>query len=293
MLVLAVIAPAFATHDPYAIDLKNVTAAPSSEFIMGTDYEGRCIACRLLYGASRSILSAFIVVAATLVIGTFVGIVCGYVGGLFDTVVMRFVDAVQAFPDVVFAIAVAAMLGGGMENCIIALTAVGWTSYARLARSRVLAVKDRSFVAAARIAGASRLSLLVKTVLPNCLTPLVVSASMHVGSAILSFAGLSFLGLGSAPPFPEWGTMLSDGRATLQQAPWTVFFPGFAILCVVMIMGMFGDSVNEMLNPKPHGTSRAKRRRLKERFSRRAAQTVEVRSMQASSVCGRDDIPSK
>ena len=216
----------------------------------GTDYIGRCIACRLVHGASRFIFAAFAVVAVTFVIGTSIGILSGYLGGAFDTIVMRFVDAVQAFPSMVFTISVAAMLGTGMTNCIIAMTAIGWTGYARLARAQVLSLRGRTFVSAARISGMSRTQILLKTILPNSLTPLVVSASMHVGNAILSFSGLSFLGLGTAPPYPEWGNMLNDGKATLQQAPWTVFYPGLAILLVVMIMGMFGDSVNEMLNPK-------------------------------------------
>ncbi len=250
LLLFSLIAPHFIRHDPYEVDLLQVTAAPSSEYIFGTDYIGRCIFCRLVAGASRSIFSAFIVVAVTFVIGTSIGILCGYFGGMFDILVMRFVDAVQAFPSMVFTIAVAAMLGSGMRNCIIAMTAVGWTGYARLARAQVLTLKEKTFVSAARVSGANRFSILLKTILPNSLTPLVVSASMHVGNSILSFSGLSFLGLGTAPPYPEWGNMLNDGKATLQTAPWTVIFPGLAILLVVMIMGMFGDSVNAALNPK-------------------------------------------
>lgn len=250
LVIFALVGPHFCRHDPYKIDLRNVTAAPSDEYIFGTDYIGRCIACRLVHGASRSIFAAFAVVAITFVIGTAIGVVSAYVGGAFDTVVMRFVDAVQAFPSMVFTISVAAMLGTGMINCIIAMTVIGWTGYARLARTQVLSLKEKTFVSAARISGMSRAQILLKTILPNSLTPLVVSASMHVGNAILSFSGLSFLGLGTAPPYPEWGNMLNDGKATLQQAPWTVFYPGLAILIVVMIMGMFGDSVNEMLNPK-------------------------------------------
>lgn len=250
LVIFAIVGPRFCTHDPYKINLRNVTGAPDEEFIFGTDYIGRCIACRLVHGASRSIFSAFAVVAITFVIGAAVGITSGYIGGTFDAIFMRFVDAVQAFPNLVFTISVAAMLGNGMTNCIIAMTVIGWTGYARLARTQVLSLKEKTFVHAARTSGMSNIQILLKTILPNCLTPLVVSASMHVGNAILSFSGLSFLGLGTAPPFPEWGNMLNDGKATLQQAPWTVIFPGLAILIVVMIMGMFGDSVNEMLNPK-------------------------------------------
>ena len=250
LLAASVVAPHFIRHDPYKMDLTNVRARPSSEYIFGTDRIGRCMFCRLVTGAARSIYSAIVVVVITLVIGTAVGVISGYAGGRFDTVMMRFVDTIQAFPSTVFTISVAAMLGSGTLNCIIAMTAVSWAGYARLARSQVLSLKEKTFVAAARLSGMSRGKILLKTILPNCLTPLVVSASSHVGSAILSFSGLSFLGLGTAPPYPEWGNMLNEGREWLQTAPWTVFFPGLAILVVVMIMSMFGDSVNEMLNPK-------------------------------------------
>ena len=253
LLILALIGPHFIHHDPYAMDLTNVRAKPGGEYIFGTDKIGRCLFCRLVTGAARSIYSAILVVFLTLLIGTVVGIVSGYVGGRTDILIMRLVDVVQAFPSTVFTISVVAMLGKGTFHCILAMTAVSWAGYARLARAQVLSLKERTFVSAARISGMSSASILFRTILPNSLTPLVVSASSHVGSAILSFSGLSFLGLGTAPPYPEWGNMLNEGREMLQTAPWNVLFPGCAILIVVMIMGMFGDSVNEMLNPKKRG----------------------------------------
>ncbi len=250
LLLLSLIGPHFIKHDPYEMDLDNVRSAPSSEYIFGTDKIGRCTFCRLVTGAARSIFSAILVVIITLTIGTIVGITSGYIGGRFDTLVMRFVDTIQAFPSTVFTISVAAMLGSGTINCIIAMTAISWAGYARIARSQVLSLKEKTFVDAAVFSGMNRWQTLIKTILPNSLTPLVVSASSHVGSAILSFSGLSFLGLGTAPPYPEWGNMLNEGREWLQTAPWTVMYPGFAILIVVMIMSMFGDSVNEFINPK-------------------------------------------
>lgn len=250
LLVFAWVGPRFIHHDPYEVNLLQITARPSAEYLMGTDYLGRCTLCRLITGAARSIYASLAVVAITFIIGTAIGTVCGFIGGAFDTVVMRFVDAVQAFPSLVFTIAIAAMLGSGMGNCIIAMSCINWTQYARLSRSQVLQVKERTFVKAARTTGMTNRQILFKTILPNSMTPLIVSASMHVGNTILGFSGLSFLGLGTMPPFPEWGNMLNDGKATLQTAPWTVIFPGLAILLVVMIMGMFGDSVNEALNPK-------------------------------------------
>ena len=247
LFAAALIAPHFLKHDPYEVNLLQTTKAPGNGYLMGTDYLGRCIFCRLLKGAARSVFSALAVVAVTFVVGTAIGCICGYAGGWFDTIVMRFVDAVQAFPELVFTISVAAMLGSGMGNCIIAMSAIGWTSYARLARSQVLQIKEKTYVSCARISGAGKRNILFRTILPNSMTPLVVQASMHVGNAILGFSGLSFLGLGTAPPYPEWGTMLNDGKQSFQMAPWTILFPGLAIFLVVMIMGMFGDSVNGLI----------------------------------------------
>lgn len=250
LLVFAAIGPLFMQHDPLEVNLAQVNMPPSGEYPLGTDYIGRCILCRLIEGAARSIYSAIIVVALTFVVGTFIGTLSGFFGGTLDTLLMRLVDSFQAFPSMIFTIAVAGMLGMGIKNCIIAMAVIGWTGYARLARNQILSVKERTFVSAARISGCSTLQILLRTILPNSLSPLVVFATMHVGSAILSFAGLSFLGLGTPPPFPEWGNMLNEGRQRLQIAPWSAMFPGLAIVLVVVIMGMFGDSINEMLNPK-------------------------------------------
>lgn len=249
LLVLALVGPLLIYHDPYLVDLSQVNQPPGRDYIMGTDYVGRCIFCRLVQGAARSIYGALLVVALTFLVGSLIGTLCGYCGGWVDTIIMRLVESVQAFPNLVFTVAVAGMLGGGLPSCIIAMAAVGWTGYARLARSQVLSLKERTFVGAARISGRTPVQILLGTILPNALGPLVVSASMHVGNTILGFAGLSFLGLGTAPPYPEWGTMLNEGKDKLQLAPWGVFFPGLAILLVVMLMGMLGDSINERLSP--------------------------------------------
>lgn len=242
--------PFLTPHDPYAVELSQINQPPSAFYWMGTDYLGRCIACRLIHGAARSVFSSVLVVTVTFLVGTLVGMASGYLGGLWDSLLMRLVDSVQAFPSLIFTIAVAAMLGGGLGNCLFAMCGVGWTRYARLARSQVLGLREKNFVYAARMSGMSRPAILLQAIFPNALPPLLVEASMHIGNAILSFAGLSYLGLGTAPPYPEWGNMLSDGQATLQTAPWTVLFPGLAILLVVMIMGLLGDSVNAVLNPK-------------------------------------------
>ena len=250
IFVLALVGPYFTPHDPYKNDLSNVNQFPSREYIMGTDTLGRCIACRLVEGAFQSIFSAALVVIITFVVGTAIGILCGYFGGVVDIVVMRLVDSIQAFPNLIFTICAAALLGGGLMNCVLAMSLTGWTSYARLARSQVLALKEETFVSAAHISGMSTGKILVKTILPNSLRPLMVSASTHVGRAIINFSSLSFLGLGTALPYPEWGAMLNEARVRLQIAPWAAIFPGMAIFLVILIMGMFGDSLNEWLNPK-------------------------------------------
>ncbi len=214
LFIFALVAPCFAPHDPYEVNTLNVKAPPSPEYPFGTDYIGRCILSRLLHGAARSIFAAIPVVIITMIVGTAIGILSGYFGGKVDLIVMRFVDTVQSFPSLVFTIAVASMLGAGLINCIIALSAIGWTTYARLARSRVLSLKEKTFVSAAKVSGMSDGWILFHVLLPNSITPVIVEASMHVGNAILAFAGLSFLGLGTMPPFPEWGTMLNDGKST-------------------------------------------------------------------------------
>ncbi|MDU0939916.1 MAG: ABC transporter permease [Clostridiales bacterium] len=249
LLVFVIFSPRLAPYDPYAIDLKNTLTGPSELHRLGTDYIGRDIFSRILHGGYRSIYSALAVVLITAGTGTVVGILCGYIGGAFDTIVMRITDSFQAFPSLIFTIAVAAMLGGGLLNAIIAMSAIGWTGYARLARSSVITIKEKNYVKAALITGSSKTGLLFRTILPNAMSSIIVMASMSVSNKILAFAGLSYLGLGTAKPFPEWGAMLNDGQETLQIAPWAVIYPGAAIFIVVIIMGMFGDSVNEYLNP--------------------------------------------
>lgn len=250
LLVFVIFSPKIAPHDPYAIDLKNTLRGPSDIHRLGTDYIGRDILSRILCGGYRSIYSSLAVVVITAVTGTFIGVLCGYIGGAFDTIVMRITDSFQAFPSLIFTIAVAAMLGGGLLNAIIAMSAIGWTGYARLARSSVITIKEKTYVKSAFITGYSKVGLLFRIILPNAISSIIVMASMDVSNKILAFAGLSYLGLGTAKPFPEWGAMLNDGQETLQIAPWAIIYPGMAIFIVVIIMGMFGDSVNEYLNPE-------------------------------------------
>lgn len=248
LLLFSILGPVLAPHDPYAMDLSNTNMPPSAEYPFGTDYIGRCIMSRLFYGAFRSIFASVLVVLITFVIGTAIGVISGFLGGKFDIIVQRFVDSIQAFPYMIFTIAVAALLGNGIVNCIIALSVVTWPRYTRLARAQVISIKERTFISAARVSGTPKLLILVTNIFPNILPALVVEASMRIGTTILSFSTLSFIGLGTAPPYPEWGNMLDTARQYFQTAPWTFLFPGLAILIVVLIMSMFGDSINSLLH---------------------------------------------
>ena len=226
---------------------------------MGTDSLGRCILCRVLTGLHTTVLAALAVVALSVVIGSVLGALSGYIGGVFDSVVMRITDAFMAFPTLVLGIAIAGLLDGGLQNAVIALVVPGWTRFARIARSSVLALKERPFIQAAVIGGLSRTAIALKHVLPNILPPLIVTACLDIGGSMLSLAGLSFLGLGASPPSPELGAMINQAASGFQTAPWAVFAPGFAIFLVVVVFNYFGDSVNEVLGNKISLFVRAKK----------------------------------
>lgn len=254
----ALIMPHVTPHDPIASDLLHVNRPPGTGYPLGTDSVGRCVACRVMAGLGTTLFSAFAIAGLSFVAGSLVGAVSGYLGGWVDAVVMRVVDAFMAFPSLVLSIAVAGLLGGGLANAVIALAVVDWTRFARLARAQVLSVKTRTFVMAERVGGLSVARIAVVHVLPNILPPLVVTACLDVGGMMLNLAGLSFLGLGAAPPAPELGSMVNQAAATFQVAPWAVLAPGGAILVSVMVLNMFGDAANDLLMS---GGSRVPRRR--------------------------------
>lgn len=246
--LLVLLAPLFAPHDPIAGELALMNQAPSGEYLLGTDYLGRCIACRAIWGARTSLLAALAITLICFVVGSVLGALSGSIGGAFDAVVMRITDAFMAFPAIVLSIAIAGMLGGGMANAVIALAVPGWTRFARLARGEVLSMKGRTFVLAERAAGASGFTIAVRHVLPNIMPALLVTAAVTVGNMILSLAGLSFLGLGAAPPAPELGSMVNLGAKDFALAPWAVFGPGAVILVMVMVFNLFGDAANDYLD---------------------------------------------
>jgi len=247
--VLCVIAPAFEPNDPNLANLAVAKQGPSAQYPWGTDGLGRCVMSRVLAGAATSVFSALEIVALTLGIGSAVGILAGYFGGRMDEILMRIVDIFLAFPGMVLALAVAGMLGLGMKNAVIALTATCWPQYARLARSAVLSLRQENFVSAAKLNGQTPGSILWRHILPNALRPVIVTASLSIGDTILALSGLSFLGLGAQPPVAEWGTMLADGRGLMQKCPWLVLYPGLSIFFTSILFNLLGDCVRDVLDP--------------------------------------------
>jgi peptide/nickel transport system permease protein len=250
VVLVAVFAERLCPYDPYAQDLSMSYQAPSAAHLMGTDTYGRDMFSRVIVGAKASILSTLALVIVIAVFGTIVGTISGYFGGKFDAAVMRISDFFLAFPGLVFALAVAALLGGGILNAVIALAAISWPKYSRVARSQTLSVKVSSFVQAAVLAGDNPPQIIFRHIMPNILGPILVTAMLDIGTMIMELAGLSFLGLGAQPPIAEWGSMMSNGRSMLQTYPWVVLSPGFAIFISVVIFNLLGDSVRDYLDPK-------------------------------------------
>lgn len=237
-------------YDPYLQDLSLAKTPPSSEHLLGTDRYGRDMLSRVIAGSKTSIFSTLLLVGFIAAFGSLVGIICARVGKTFDTVLMRTADMFLAFPGLVFALAVAAVLGGGVHNAILALAAISWPKYARLARSQTLAIESAPFIQAAKMAGSGPIKLIRKHILPNIMGPILVTAMLDIGTMMMELAGLSFLGLGAKPPIPEWGSMMSDTRNLLPTQPWVTLAPGFAIFISVMIFNLLGDTVRDYLDPK-------------------------------------------
>ena len=251
IILISVFAPVVCQGvDPTEGDMTNAIVAPSAEHPFGTDKMGRDIFARVIYGSRTSLVSTFALVLTIFVIGTFLGILAGYFGGVVDAVIMRIADMMIAFPGLVLAIAVAGMLGASTKNAIIAISVVSWPKYARLARSLVMKIRHTDFVAAAQVTGSRTPYMLWKYMLPNTITTLVITAATDIGSMMMELAALSFLGFGAQPPTPEWGSMLNEGRNFMQSAPWMMIYPGLAIFVTVVIFNMLGDNLRDILDPK-------------------------------------------
>ena len=238
-----------ASHDPTAISLDNRLLSPDREFPLGTDHLGRDELSRLLHGGRTTLGTAAVVLAAVFAIALTVGTLSGYYGRWLDTLLMGLVDLLLAFPGLILAVAIAGILGPSLMNVMIAMAAVWWAGYARLVRGMVLSIRNREFVEAARALGANDRRIMVFHIWKNILGPVVVLASLDMGSIILGISGLSFLGLGAQPPTPEWGAMLNDGRPFLQSAPQMMLYPGAAIFLVVLGFNLLGDGLRDILDP--------------------------------------------
>ncbi|RHO86080.1 ABC transporter permease [Ruminococcus sp. AF41-9] len=250
LVILAVFSDQLCPYDPYAQDLASALQPPSLQHPMGTDTYGRDMLSRVISGARASIFSTFILVAVISVFGTVVGVCSGYYGGVMDSVMMRISDVCLAFPGLVFAMAIAAILGGGIQNAIIALAVISWPKYSRIARSQTLALKNEPYIHAALLAGDNSGQIMIRHVLPNMLGPVLVTAMLDIGTMMMELAGLSFLGLGAQIPMAEWGSMMSSGRSMIQTYPWVVLSPGIAIFVSVVIFNLLGDTIRDYLDPK-------------------------------------------
>jgi len=256
LVLMAVFASLIAPHNPDVQYRDSFLVPPvwqeggKAEFLLGTDAVGRDILSRLIYGAQFSLFIGVVVVTIALVGGITIGLVAGYMRGAVDTFIMRVMDIILAFPSLLLALVLVAILGPGLINAMIAIAIVLQPHFVRLTRAAVLAERSRDYVVAARVAGAGHFRLMFKTILPNCLAPLIVQATLSFSNAILDAAALGFLGMGAQPPTPEWGTMLAEAREFILRAWWVVTFPGLAILITVLAINLVGDGLRDALDPK-------------------------------------------
>lgn len=250
LLLVTLFAQYLAPYDPYAQNLEEALQAPSPRHIMGTDRHGRDMFSRVLVGGQTSIFATLALVAIISIFGTVVGTLCGFYGGKLDALVMRISDVCLAFPGLVFAMAVAALLNGGIGNAVLALAVISWPKYSRVARSQTLAIREQPFVGAAQLAGNTAIQTIVRHILPNILGPILVTAMLDIGTMMMELAGLSFLGLGAQPPTAEWGNMMSSGRSMLQIYPWVVLSPGIGIFISVVLFNLLGDTVRDYMDPR-------------------------------------------
>ena len=250
VIVMAVFAPLLAPHSPYTIRNEHRLLGPSSDYPLGTDEFGRDILSRIIYGARISLQVGAISVVIALIVGGVLGLISGFYGGWADTIISRLLDIVFAFPDILLAIALLAVLGPDLKNVMIAIGIVYTPSFARIVRGPVLSVRSQEDVEASRVIGASTGRTMFRHVLPNVTAPLIVQATIAFSFAILTEAALSFLGLGAQPPEPSWGSMLNAGKRFIELAPWMAIFPGLAIMIAVLGFNLIGDWLRDVLDPR-------------------------------------------
>lgn len=250
LILLAIFAPLIAPGSPYAQDLTQRLLAPSGEHWFGTDELGRDIYARIVHGGRVTLTIVLLVAVIVAPLGLVIGTASGYFGGLIDTVLMRITDIFLAFPRLILALAFVAALGPGIENAVIAIALTAWPPYARVARAETLTLRESDFISAVRLQGASALRILLRHVMPLCLSSVIIRVTLDMAGIILTAAGLGFLGLGAQPPIPEWGAMVSSGRAFLLDQWWVATIPGLAIFIVSLGFNLLGDGLRDVLDPK-------------------------------------------
>jgi len=250
LILVPVFAGTIAPHDPLETNYAESMNPGSAEYPLGTDQIGRCVLSRLIWGGRTSLLIVFWVIAIIAVLGIFLGVLSGFLGGWVDMVITRITDIVMAIPSTVFVIALVSVLGPGLHNTILAMSLVGWTEYCRVSRALVLSVKENQFVQEARMGGLKEHQVIMRTILPNIVPYLLVNITQDIGAQLLTLSGLSLLGLSSQPPVPEWGFMLSEGRKFIQSAPWLIIYPGLVIVLHVVVFNLLGDSLRDILDPR-------------------------------------------
>ncbi len=253
ILALALFAEWVAPFDPAAVHVRDRLQLPSTTYLLGTDELGRDVLSRIIFGARVSLAVGLIAVGVAATIGIVLGLSGGYYGGLADSLIMRGLDGLLAFPAVILALAIMTVLGPSLVNATIAIGIVSIPTFARITRGSILSLREKEFVEAARVSGATDRYLMARVLLPNCLSPLLVQASVGFANAILTEAALSFLGLGIQPPTPSWGAMLDSGRKYLDQTPWYSFSAGAAIFLVVLSLNLLGDGLRDALDPRLQG----------------------------------------
>jgi dipeptide transport system permease protein len=255
-VLIAIFAPLLAPHSAEQVFAKSILIPPiwqeggSTTFLLGTDAVGRDILSRVIHGARYSLAIGLVVVTIAMISGVTLGVIAGYFRGWIDATIMRVMDIILAFPSLLLALVLVSILGKGLFNAMLAIALVLQPHFARLARAAVMSEKTREYVTSAKVAGAGHLRLMLVTILPNCLGPLIVQATLSFSNAILEAAALGFLGLGAQPPTPEWGTMLSGARDLITRAWWVVTIPGLAILITVLAINLVGDGLRDALDPK-------------------------------------------
>lgn len=250
VFAVAVFAPFIAPFDPISQDRTAFLAAPNSQHVMGTDDLGRDVFSRLIFGSQISLLVGIVTVVISIVLGTLIGMISGYFGGVIDLVIQRIMDAIMSIPALILALFIAALLGPAIQNVIIALVIIEIPRFARIVRGEMMRIRESNYVEASRSVGAGSFRIIMRHGLPNMMAPIIVMASLAFGQTIIAEASLSFLGIGTPPPNPSWGLMLSDASRYMESAPWLVLFPGLALCILVLAFNLFGDALRDFLDPK-------------------------------------------